>query len=219
MGEIVHIVKTNEKSKVKEVVERAGSCVVATEEDMGWASDDLATLRTIRKEFEAKWDSLKEPLNEGLKRLKAEFEPYVSQLKAAEATVSGKILECKRKLQDAAEKAKRDREEADRKAREAAAKANMPPPPPKPVTVAETAPAKGFQVPTTNKKVTTIKVPKWRVVDAAAIPMSCLVDGQESEDLFILNESYIGKLRRSYGDKPSPIPGIKFYYDETLDVR
>ena len=218
MVEIVHV-DGQAQNRVQGAVERALGCVVATEEDMGWASDDLATLRTIRKEFESKWDSLKEPLNEGLKRLKAEFEPYVSQLKAAEATVSGKILECKRKLQAEADKARRDREEADRKAREAAAKANMPPPPLKPVTVAETAPAKGFQVPTTNKKVTTTKVPKWRVVDANAIPMSCLVDGQESEDLFILNESYIGKLRRSYGDKPSPIPGIEFYYDETLGVR
>ena len=139
MGEIVHV-DGQEQHRVKGVVERATSCIVATEEDMGWASDDLATLRTIRKEFEAKWDSLKEPLNEGLKRLKAEFEPYVAQLKAAEATVASKILECKRKLQAEADKAKREREEADRKAREAAAKANMPPPPPKPVTTAEQAP-------------------------------------------------------------------------------
>jgi hypothetical protein len=48
--------------------------VLKTEEDMGWASDDLATLRKLRKDFEKKLKDLCQPFKDGIEALKAEFD-------------------------------------------------------------------------------------------------------------------------------------------------
>ena len=68
-NEITHIEKV-EQDRASTAISRAHEVVLNTEEDMGWASDDLATLRKMRKEFEAKLKELCQPFKDGIEALK-----------------------------------------------------------------------------------------------------------------------------------------------------
>ena len=190
---------------------------------MGWASDDLATLRKLRKDFEKKLKDLCQPFKDGIEALKAEFDTIINPLKSAEGVIDGKITACRRALQAEADKLRREQEAEQRRLEAEARKANQPPPsPPPPVQDA----ARGFKVPTTGAKTGVMKVPRWRVVDESKVPMTIIFEqggkfpkGSESRPLWVLNDSAITEIRRSWGDQPSPIPGIEFYYDETNTVR
>jgi len=191
--------------------------VLKTEEDMGWASDDLATLRKMRKEFEAKLKELCQPFKDGIEALKAEFDTIINPLKAAEGVVDGKITACRAALRAEADKLRREQEVEQRRLEAEARKANQPPPPPPP-PVQEVA--RGFKVPTTGAKTGVMKVAKWKVVDEALVPMTIMVGGRESEPLWVLNEGAITRMRKAAGmDATSHIPGIEFYVDETNTVR
>ena len=190
---------------------------------MGWASDDLATLRKLRKDFEKKLKDLCQPFKDGIEALKAEFDTIINPLKAAEGVIDGKITACRRALQAEADKLRREQEAEQRRLEVEARKANQPPPPPPPPVIDA---ARGFKVPTTGAKTGVMKVPRWRVVDESKVPMTIIFEqggkfpkGSESRPLWVLNDSAITEIRRSWGDQPSPIPGIEFYYDETNTVR
>ncbi len=227
MGELAikqptHIDKSAQE-RVGTAITRAHEVVLKTEEDMGWASDDLATLRKMRKEFEAKLKELCQPFKDGIEALKAEFDTIINPLKAAEGVVDGKITACRAALREEADKLRREQEAEQRRLEAEARKANQPPPPP-PAPVQEVA--RGFKVPTTGAKTGVMKVPRWRVVDESKVPMTIIFEqggkfpkGSESRPLWVLNDSAITEIRRSWGDQPSPIPGIEFYYDETNTVR
>ena len=65
-----------------------------------------------------------------------------------------------------------------------------------------------------------MKVAKWKVVNESLVPMTIIVDGKESEPLWVLNEGAITRIRKAAGmDAASSIPGIEFYVDETNTVR
>jgi hypothetical protein len=66
--------------------------------------------------------------------------------------------------------------------------------------------------------VATRKVPKFRITHEEQIPVEMEIEG-ELVRLWQLDEVAIGKVRRAFGDKPSPIPGVEFYYEEGLSVR
>lgn len=221
MGELAikqptHIDK-GAQERVGTAITRAHEVVLKTEEDMGWASDDLATLRKMRKEFEAKLKELCQPFKDGIEALKAEFDTIINPLKAAEGVVDGKITACRTALRVEAEKLKREQEAAQREAERLARLANQPPPPP-PAPVQEVA--RGFKVPTTGAKTGVMKVAKWKVVDESKVPMTIMVGGRESEPLWVLNEGAITRMRKAAGmDATSHIPGIEFYVDETNTVR
>jgi len=199
--------------------------IVQSEDDEGQETANLIVLRKARKAAEEKFDEMKRPFQEGLTRLKAEFALVIDPLKKAEQQTQSAILawraaEAKR-LEEGKRAAQQAQEELRRQQRakeEAARKANQPPPPPMPVMPPQPVveQAKGWA---TDRGTSTVrKVPKYRVVNEELIPLEIKVDGEIIE-CWVLNEAAIGKLRRSYGDKPSPIPGIEFYYDETLGVR
>jgi len=205
------------QERVGTAITRAHEVVLKTEEDMGWASDDLATLRKMRKEFEAKLKELCQPFKDGIEALKAEFDTIINPLKAAEGVVDGKITACRTALRVEAEKLKREQEAAQREAERLARLANQPPPPP-PAPVQEVA--RGFKVPTTGAKTGVMKVAKWRVANESQVPMTIMIDGKESEPLWVLNDGAITRIRKAAGmDATSNIPGIEFYYDETNTVR
>ena len=221
-NEITHIDKSAQE-RVGTAITRAHEVVLKTEEDMGWASDDLATLRKMRKEFEAKLKELCQPFKDGIEALKAEFDTIIEPLKKAEGVVDGKITACRAALRAEADKLKAEQEAKQREAERLARLANQPPPPPPP-PVQEVA--RGFKVPTTGAKTGVMKVPRWRVVDESKVPMTIIFEqggkfpkGSESRPLWVLNDSAITEIRRAWGDQPSPIPGIEFYYDETNTVR
>lgn len=221
MGELAikqptHIDK-GAQERVGTAITRAHEVVLKTEEDMGWASDDLATLRKMRKEFEAKLKELCQPFKDGIEALKAEFDTIINPLKAAEGVVDGKITACRAALRAEADKLRREQEVEQRRLEAEARKANQPPPPPPP-PVQEVA--RGFKVPTTGAKTGVMKVAKWKVVDEALVPMTIMVGGRESEPLWVLNEGAITRMRKAAGmDATSHIPGIEFYVDETNTVR
>ena len=215
-NEITHIEKV-EQDRASTAISRAHEVVLKTEEDMGWASDDLATLRKLRKDFEKKLKDLCQPFKDGIEALKAEFDIIINPLKAAEGVVDGKITACRTALRVEAEKLKREQEAAQREAERLARLANQPPPPP-PAPVQDVA--RGFKVPTTGAKTGVMKVAKWKVVDEALVPMTIMVGGRESEPLWVLNEGAITRMRKAAGmDATSHIPGIEFYVDETNTVR
>ncbi len=214
---ITHIDKV-EQERAGTAITRAHEVVLKTEEDMGWASDDLATLRKLRKDFEKKLKDLCQPFKDGIEALKAEFDTIINPLKAAEGVIDGKITACRRALQAEADKLKREQEAAQREAERLARLANQPPPPPPPPVLDA---ARGFKVPTTGAKTGVMKVAKWRVVDESKVPMTIIDQyGNESEPLWVLNEGAITRIRKAAGmDAASSIPGIEFYVDETNTVR
>lgn len=216
MGELAHIDKV-EQERAGTAISRAHEVVLKTEEDMGWASDDLATLRKMRKQFEAKLKELCQPFKDGIEALKKEFDTIIEPLKAAEGVVDGKITACRMALRMEADKLRREQEAEQRRLEDEARKANQPPPPPPP-PVQEVA--RGFKVPTTGAKTGVMKVAKWKVVNESLVPMTIMIDGKESEPLWVLNEGAITRIRKAAGmEATSTIPGIEFYYDETNTVR
>lgn len=216
MGELQHIPQT-EQERVGTAVTRAHEVVLKTEEDLGWASDDLATLRKLRKEFEKKLKDLCQPFKDGIEALKGEFDTILEPLKRAEGVIDGKITACRQALRVEAERLRFEQERAVREAEAAARKANLPPPPPPP-PVQEVA--RGFKVPTTGAKTGVMKVAKWKVIDESKVPMTIMVGGKESEPLWVLNEGAITRIRKEAGmDATSNIPGIEFYVTETNTVR
>lgn len=216
MGELTHI-DSSERERAGTAITRAHEVVLKTEEDMGWASDDLATLRKLRKDFEKKLKDLCQPFKDGIEALKAEFDTIINPLKEAESTVDKKITECRRALKAESDRLKAEQDAAQREAERRARLANQPPPPPQP-PVQEVA--RGFKVPTTGAKTGVMKVAKWKVVDESKVPMTVIVDGKESEPLWVLNEGAITRIRKAAGmDAASSIPGIEFYVDETNTVR
>ena len=215
-NEITHIDK-GAQERVGTAITRAHEVVLKTEEDMGWASDDLATLRKMRKEFEAKLKELCQPFKDGIEALKAEFDTIINPLKAAEGVIDSKITSCRAALRAEADKLRREQEAEQRRLEAEARKANQPPPPPPP-PVQDVA--RGFKVPTTGAKTGVMKVAKWKVVDESKVPMTIMVDSKESEPLWVLNDGAITRIRKAAGmDATSNIPGIEFYYDETNTVR
>ena len=215
-NEITHI-DNSERERAGTAITRAHEVVLKTEEDMGWASDDLATLRKLRKQFEGKLKELCQPFKDGIEALKKEFDQVIEPLKGAEATIDKKITECRIALRAAADKLRREQEAEQRRLEAEARKANQPPPPPPP-PVQEVA--KGFKVPTTGAKTGVMKVAKWKVVDESKVPMTIMVDSKESEPLWVLNDGAITRIRKAAGmDATSNIPGIEFYVDETNIVR
>lgn len=215
-NEITHI-DNSERERAGTAITRAHEVVLKTEEDMGWASDDLATLRKMRKQFEAKLKELCQPFKDGIEALKKEFDTIIEPLKAAEGVVDSKITACRTALRMEAEKLRREQEAAQREAERLARLANQPPPPP-PAPPQEVA--RGFKVPTTGAKTGVMKVAKWKVVNESLVPMTIMVDGKESEPLWVLNEGAITRIRKAAGmEATSNIPGIEFYIDETNTVR
>lgn len=214
MGELAHIDKV-EQERAGTAISRAHEVVLKTEEDMGWASDDLATLRKMRKQFEAKLKELCQPFKDGIEALKKEFDQVIDPLKGAEATIDKKITECRIALRAEADKLRREQEAEQRRLEAEARKANQPPPPPPVQEV-----ARGFKVPTTGAKTGVMKVRKWRVVDESKVPMTIMLNGKESDPLWALNTAAITYIRMGTPmDGVSPIPGIEFYFDETNTVR
>lgn len=218
MGNAITHIDKAEQERAGTAITRAHEVVLKTEEDMGWASDDLATLRKLRKDFEKKLKDLCQPFKDGIEALKAEFDTIINPLKAAEGVIDGKITACRRALQAEADKLKREQEAAQREAERLARLANQPPPPPPPPVLDA---ARGFKVPTTGAKTGVMKVAKWRVVDESKVPMTIIDQyGNESEPLWVLNEGAITRIRKAAGmDAASSIPGIEFYVDETNTVR
>lgn len=215
-NEITHI-DNSERERAGTAITRAHEVVLKTEEDMGWASDDLATLRKLRKQFEGKLKELCQPFKDGIEALKAEFDTIIEPLKAAEGVVDGKITTCRAALRAEADKLRREQEAEQCRLEVEARKANQPPPPP-PSPVQDVA--RGFKVPTTGAKTGVMKVAKWKVVDESKVPMTIMVDSKESEPLWVLNDGAITRIRKAAGmDAISNIPGIEFYYDETNTVR
>ena len=215
-NEITHIEKV-EQDRASTAISRAHEVVLKTEEDMGWASDDLATLRKLREDFEKKLKDLCQPFKDGLEALKAEFDTIINPLKAAEGVIGSKITACRVALRAEADKLRREQEAEQRRLEAEARKANQPPPPPPP-PVQDVA--RGFKVPTTGAKTGVMKVAKWKVVDESKVPMTIMVDGKESEPLWVLNNGAITRIRKAAGmNAISNIPGIEFYYDETNTVR
>lgn len=214
------IVTQAEQQEASSAVRRAHECVLKTEDDMGWASEDLATLRKLRKAFKKKLDDLCKPFKDGIEALKTEFATIIEPLAEAETVVDKKITACRAALKAEADRLERERQERERQveqARLAAIAANQPPPPKVEEPPVQKV-AVGFR--TAAGRVGTMKVPKWRVTDESQIPMTIMLPaGGESEPLWVLNEAYITKLRRDAKDQPSPIPGVEFYYDETNTVR
>ncbi|MBV6465141.1 MAG: hypothetical protein PGMFKBFP_00411 [Anaerolineales bacterium] len=218
MGNAITHIDKAEQERAGTAITRAHEVVLKTEEDMGWASDDLATLRKLRKDFEKKLKDLCQPFKDGIEALKAEFDTIINPLKSAEGVIDGKITACRRALQAEADKLKREQEAAQREAERLARLANQPPPPPPPPVLDA---ARGFKVPTTGAKTGVMKVAKWRVVDESKVPMTIIDQyGNESEPLWVLHEGAITRIRKAAGmDAASSIPGIEFYYDETNTVR
>ena len=218
MGNAITHIDKAEQERAGTAITRAHEVVLKTEEDMGWASDDLATLRKLRKDFEKKLKDLCQPFKDGIEALKAEFDTIINPLKAAEGVIDGKITACRRALQAEADKLRREQEAEQRRLEAEARKANQPPPPPPPPVLDA---ARGFKVPTTGAKTGVMKVAKWRVVDESKVPMTIIDQyGNESEPLWVLHEGAITRIRKAAGmDAASSIPGIEFYVDETNTVR
>lgn len=186
---------------------------IETEQQEAEESANLIILRKARKELEAKYKELKKPFKDGLAQLDDEFAKVVNPIKHTEEQINRSILTWKQAEATRIAKIKAEVERLRREAEAAARRANQPPPPP-PTPVVEQA--KGWA--TDRGSIVTRKVPKWRVVDESAIPLEMDIDGERVR-LWEVIGAAVTKLRGKYGDKPSPIPGIEFYYEEGLSVR
>lgn len=186
---------------------------IETEQQEAEESANLIVLRKARKELEAKYKELKKPFKDGLAQLDDEFAKVVDPIKRTEEQINRAILTWKQAEAVRIAKVKAEADRLQREAEAAARRAKQPPPPP-PMPVVESA--KGWA--TDRGSVTTRKIPKWRVVDESAIPLEMDIDGERVR-LWEVIGAAVTKVRGKYGDKPSPIPGIEFYYEEGLSVR
>lgn len=187
--------------------------IVTSEEQEAAESANLIVLRKGRKELEKKFDELKKPFKEGLDRLKVEFDAVVDPIKTAERVIGEAILAWKaaERRRIAHEQAERDRQQRELE-RQAAEKRQPPPAPLAPVQDQ----AKGWA--TERGTMTTRRIPKWRIIDEQQVPLEMDIDGERVR-LWEIVGAAITKVRAKCGEKPSPIPGVEFYYDEGLNIR
>lgn len=201
------------------------SLTIATPDDYHDAAEYLKTTKSLIKEIEACFGPLKQKASEAHKLIVAEEKKQLAPLVAAELLVKRRMLGYQdeqnriaqaeqRRLQAIAdEKARKEREELERKA--AAAK--------KPETkakweeaAAQVAPAPVIHVATAAPKVAGTSIRKtWKaaVVDHAAFFK--FVCESKRDDLILVNDKALDSYAKSMAERAS-MPGVKFTEVSTL---
>lgn len=169
---------------------------------------------SVYKQFEKEFKQLKRVHLDGIKLLESRFkeiaEPYRQMRDKVKQLILDWRAEEKRKADEEARKLLEAREaevqavsEATKQPVEIVSQYVPQPPPPK------ADPGRGMM--TSQGAVRFRRVPKWKIVDYAAIPWE-----HKGVRLWALNEAEITRLRREAGENLQDAPaGIEFYYEET----
>ena len=180
----------------------AQQLVVASDADMVRATNDLTLISKLSKAIEEKRRGYLDPLREHTKAINDFFKLLVSPLDIADKTVREKMMAYHQAIE-----ARRREEERINSLRLEAAQAEM-----KlkgeltePVNLVEVSPVAPRKVITDLGSVGTTRLPKWELVDFAAVP----------DDLKMLDAVKIGKLVRA---GIGSISGIRIWIEESLRV-
>jgi hypothetical protein len=201
-----------------ELVKGANELALTTHGDLETASAKLSEIAKLKKQIVAKREKFTDPLVksralalESKRAIEAEFEIYLEPVLEADGIIRKKYLVCKRAIDDAARKEdlrlakieenRRKKEEikeaeAEEKHEEYTRK-----------TVTQVVPISTKQPAQKSVgKSTTIKVPKWKILNVNDIP----------REYFLLNEKKVNALVK--GGIQS-IPGIHIWEEDDLRVR
>ncbi len=188
--------------EVARLASYTASRVVACDADAVVATDDLATIRTLKRTIEAQRTEYTRPINAHLDDINAAFKTLSGPLNVADKTTEGKLLAYRAEQRRKAGEAKRINDLRIEAARaEQALKGEVT----EPVELVAEPPPPPQTVHTDTGTSSTVKNRKWRLIDASKVP----------EEYKILNEVLIGKVVRS--GVPS-ILGIEIYFEENLRI-
>jgi len=184
------------KGQVSKLENQANTVAIATKEDYEAAIDLVSRLKETGSKIKATKESITKPLNEALRNARDLFSPIETQFSHAEAIIKSKLLEYKRKVDEAA--------------RAAEAKiANKVEAGTMKLETAEKKIDKIERVETTTKgkvgEVQVRKIKKVRIVDAAKLPREYLIP----DEVAIRRDALGGK----------EIAGVEVYEDEIISAR
>lgn len=213
----------NLKQSVAEAVKDAKNVTVLLSDDVERAGHYIKNLNKLAKVLEDVRKRMTVPLDEQKKEIMNYFKSLVAPLDYEMNRLGTETSQWLKAQKE--EQARREREErriAEEKAmqeaieKEARLKAEAEAKGEDPTTVQVEVPIVAEEIPQqvklsdfTSSGVTTMQVPKWKIIDINAIP----------KEYFTLNEQLINGIRRSAGTKnfnPHQIPGIEFYNEEVL---
>lgn len=187
----------HDEAKARRLVEGAERLAITSVPAAQAAHAQMKEIKGIIKDIDARYQDVRRPITDGLNKLKAERDQAAGPLERVHTLLKGKLNEW-----DQAQRAEQERQqEVFRQEVPEAEQAGAP---------VEDVPLPAAPAP--SLPTTTLR--KWRVVDEAKIPYYF-----GDANLWLLNEVTIGKIRREYGDLPSPIPGIEFYSETTVVGR
>ncbi len=183
----------------------AESRVIACDQDVKLATDDLSMLAKLKKALDGKRKEYLGPVNFYKNAITEAFRNMVAPFDIADTVTRKKIMdyraECERKAREIAE-INRMREEA--AAREA--NLNGTGEISEPLIIIEVPPVPATTVRTESGTLGTMKIWKFEVTDITKVPAKYL----------LVNEALVGKLVRA-GERD--IPGVRIYSEETLKVN
>lgn len=199
--------------------------LVMTSMDVETASHFVKNYSKIKNAVEKLRKETVEPLNGQVKEINGHFKVFISEVVEEEERLSRLLLDFNRKQQEIArQKAIEERRAAEEKAiaeaiekekrlkAEAEAKGESPDAVKVEVAIVAETIAEAPKLSQKNSQgISTMKVAKWRVVDFSKIP----------DEFKTTDDAKITAARKAAGAEcaASTIPGIEFYFEETLIRR
>ncbi len=213
----------NLKQGIAEAVNEAKAVTVLLSDDVDKAGHYLKNLNKLTKVIEDVRKRMTVPLDEQKKEIMSFFKNLAIPVEAELSRLDSETKQWLKAQKE--EQARREAEErrlAEEKAmqeaieKEARLKAEAQAKGEDPAQIQVEVPIIAEEIPQqvklsnfTSSGVTTMQVPKWRVLDINAVP----------REYFMLNENLINGIRRAAGTKnfnPHQVPGIEFYNEEVL---
>lgn len=181
--------------------------VVISDMDVESASHYVKNFNTIRKRAEELRKTEVAPLNEEVKHINNIFKDLISPVEAEESRLKTLLLAySKRKAEIERQKVQEERKRREEEAlNQAIAEGRNEVP-----VIPEVITAKLTLSGRNSSGVGTMRVPKWEVVDFSRVP----------DEYKIINEKLLNSIRKVAGTEAvSNIPGIRFYFEETIVSR
>jgi len=183
----------------------AEGLIIAKEEDVKLATDDLSIIARLKKTIEEKRKEYVSPINEHLKLVNDAFKAITAPLDAADKTTRTKVMVFRQEQQKKAAEIERINN-LRVEAAQAEAKLNGTGEITQSVNIIDAPAAPPATVRTESGTLGTMKVKKWEVQDITKVPAEYLR----------VDEVAIGKLVRA---GISSISGIRIWTEDTLKVN
>lgn len=194
-------------TEVNGLLKYARNRVIAVDEDLVGATNDLTLMANLGKAIKEKQKEYADPIKEYLKGVNDAFGLLILPLNEADIITRGKVLDY-RKAQEA------KRQEIERinrlrmEAAEAEAKLNGTGEITESVNLIPEAPPSVAHVKTEAGTLSTMKVTKWEVIDFKALP----------EDYKMVDAAKLGAVVRAAKGNII-IPGVRIWQEETLTIK